>query len=354
MRQRTRTFERLLTQAFLVFLVWLLPLSGWAGVGYLPQALIEGTQVQRWNDSNQTIAVTIKSGSSISGWSPDMIGLVKSAFAEWEQALGGRVHFEYTADPSKTDIMVTWATRSYGTQVGHQQIQYEDNVLTNADITIAMLSPNGQRLSRPELRSVALHEIGHALGIRGHSETAGDIMYPSLQPGVIHLSASDIATIRGLYRLKPDITNPKGVHLMAYRQFSYYTRLGYDAFKRQDYQSAYTYFKKAKFYYPHAMKISYFIGISALNLKKIDEAVAYLEKAAICPCDMQGDSMFLLGSALAMKTAESLKTGNRTEARTQLERSKQLYKAVVASPNTKPDLKRRAKEQLDKLVSIKI
>lgn len=337
-----------------VLCVLLVPLYALASSGYLSNALINGQQVQRWNDTNTTISVTIKPGTGLTGWSPDMIGLVKSAFTEWEKALGSRYRFVYTNDPAQTDIMVTWARRSYGTQVGHQQIQYEGNTLVNADVTIALLAPNGQYLDKVAIRSVAVHEIGHALGIRGHSETPGDIMYPSLQYNVTHLSANDIATIRALYRLKPDITNPKGVHLMMYRQYSYYTRLGYDAFKRKDFKLAFDYFLKAKGYYSHDDKIAYYLGISALNLKKYDDALSHLEKAAIARNEMQMDSMFLLGSAHTMKCSEGVQAGQLAPAKAHLERARQLYQAISVSPKANPDLKKRSNNQLAKLKAIKL
>jgi predicted Zn-dependent protease len=35
--------------------------------------------------------------------------------------------------------------------------------------------------SREEMRAIVLHELGHALGIRGHSLSKGDIMYFEVQ-----------------------------------------------------------------------------------------------------------------------------------------------------------------------------
>jgi predicted Zn-dependent protease len=35
--------------------------------------------------------------------------------------------------------------------------------------------------SKDEMRAIVLHEMGHALGIRGHSSSKGDIMYFQVQ-----------------------------------------------------------------------------------------------------------------------------------------------------------------------------
>lgn len=344
---------RVTTAGFLCLLV-LIGTVAWAASTYLPNALINGRLVQRWNDTNHTIAVTIQAGRGIPGWSSDLIPLVKSAFSEWESAMGGRLRFEYTNDPSKTDILVTWSRRAYGTQVGHQTVRYEGNILTNADITIAMLAPNGQALSKSELRTVALHEVGHALGIRGHSQSADDVMYPSLQPSVVRLSPSDIATMKALYQRKADVTNPKGVHLMAFRQYRYYVNLGIEALGRKDAALALDYLQKAKGYYPNDPNLPYYLGVVSLNMKRYGDAVTYLDKAALISNENQGESMFLLATALSLHGAEAIQKQNKLQGKASLERAKQVYAGVLQSPKTTGMHKKQAKAQLERLKALNL
>ena len=54
-------------------------------------------------------------------------------------------------------------------------------------------------LSKEEIYAVAVHEIGHALGIMGHSSDRNDIMYPNTNNIGIHASARDFNTIREFY-----------------------------------------------------------------------------------------------------------------------------------------------------------
>jgi hypothetical protein len=52
-----------------------------------------------------------------------------------------------------------------------------------------------------EVKHTILQEIGHALGLIGHSDGPGDIMHVPHQYGVTELSVRDVETLTTLYRL---------------------------------------------------------------------------------------------------------------------------------------------------------
>ena len=68
--------------------------------------------------------------------------------------------------------------------------------IVDGDITIALHHRDGDPLDAPQVRAIALHEIGHLLGL-DHTTDASNIMAPRVR--VRELSSADQATIRLIY-----------------------------------------------------------------------------------------------------------------------------------------------------------
>ena len=72
--------------------------------------------------------------------------------------------------------------------------------LGNAQVLVGKHSPDGGKFTDVQLNKIALHEIGHAIGILGHSENINDIMYYSTEmQRQSTLSIKDIETARKIY-----------------------------------------------------------------------------------------------------------------------------------------------------------
>lgn len=317
---------------------------------FIQEALINGKLVQRWNDSTRTIPVTIE---PLRIGHPATVNIVKSAFADWEKALGGRIRFVYTIDPTQSDVVVKWRLKSMGMEVGHQSIRWNNNTLTDADIEISLSDNRGRVLSPMELKYVALHEIGHMLGIKGHSKNPNDIMFPTLQPRSATLSARDIATMRALYQRKPDITNPQGVHLMQYRQFVHFATLGEQAFNRKDYSTAYMQFLKAQRYYPQDSRIPYYVGISAYNVQRFDVAIPNLEKALQQKTNVKSSIEFYLANALMASGSKDISDGQKERGQEKLNQARKYYNNFLKNPDSPADLRKVASSYLSELNSTK-
>ena len=76
--------------------------------------------------------------------------------------------------------------------------------LTTMKMNVALNKPTGAPQSQVILRSVLLHETGHAMGLLGHSPNPNDVMASAYynkagSQAKLQLSASDVATLQALY-----------------------------------------------------------------------------------------------------------------------------------------------------------
>jgi hypothetical protein len=92
---------------------------------------------------------------------------IVAAFAEWQFATGGS--YEYAARPSVTSV--PWrVVRGPGKFLG--QADHFARVITiNSD---GITPPDGQPFRAEAFHHIALHEMGHAGGIRAHAPTMAD------------------------------------------------------------------------------------------------------------------------------------------------------------------------------------
>ena len=133
-------------------------------------------------------------------WTADHRDIVRQALGEWER-LGPGIRFLEVLDTTGADIVIRWIPRFDIDRAGQADLTWDGTGrIKRADIKLAIISPGGRFLSSDKLRAIALHEVGHALGLP-HSATAGDLMFPTADHPV--LTARDTATFQLLYALPP-------------------------------------------------------------------------------------------------------------------------------------------------------
>ncbi len=154
--------------------------------------------VERWADHvDQPIRVWVDSSTVISGPQAAYPTIVRDAFTEWA-SVGLPLRFEFVDSPRGADIRIHW-TSHLDHKTGSTSWRTDRNGwLSNGDITLATHISDGQVLDARGMRAIALHEVGHVLGL-AHSTSAHDIMAPLVQ--VDGLSIVDRKTIKLLYSL---------------------------------------------------------------------------------------------------------------------------------------------------------
>ena len=131
----------------------------------------------------------------------------------WSKVSQGKITFQFVDSPKDADIVMGWTAsmrnmknqnESGETNVDYATTGTERRTLKNpgdishARITFCAVDKNRMAWRRGDFRPVAIHEIGHSLGLMGHSRSYRDIMY-AMKNNVTKPSARDINTLNLLY-----------------------------------------------------------------------------------------------------------------------------------------------------------
>jgi hypothetical protein len=175
--------------------------EGAAGT-YVNELLVQrDSALARWPERRtRPLRVWIQPDTPTSDFSGGFPDIVRAAFEEWT-ATGIPLVFTFVYDSSKADVHVTWIDR-FDEQISGKTLWAHDDDwwIVEANIVLAVHHRGGEPLDSSAVRAIALHEVGHLIGL-DHTQDTANIMTPKVR--VKELSDADGATARLLYQLPP-------------------------------------------------------------------------------------------------------------------------------------------------------
>jgi predicted Zn-dependent protease len=192
--------------------------QGAASEGYYDDLV--RTQASFWPKVRIPLKVYFKDASKVQHYRPAFRDLVLKALGLWCACLGpssssfsSSLNFVVVNNVKEANLVVAFTGDKLQMNSAHEggitQVLPDECGILSAEITFLTVPsrPEVKEMSDETFAHIALHEVGHALGVSGHSQDTGDVMYPSYVPGktLQALSQRDKDTLRAIYAhpLKP-------------------------------------------------------------------------------------------------------------------------------------------------------
>jgi hypothetical protein len=169
---------------------------------YISEILLErDSALARWHDRPYTpLKVWVQAAPDIPDWSEEYVDAVASAFRAWD-SVDLPVRFRVVSDSDEAEVHVTWVDHFDAPISGRTRWSRDNNWwIVGAGITLAVHHQHGEVLDRSAMRAMALHEVGHLLGL-DHTADSESIMAPRVR--VRDLTPMDKRTVKLVYAVRP-------------------------------------------------------------------------------------------------------------------------------------------------------
>lgn len=185
---------------------------------YIHNALM-GNDILRWDIKSFPLKVYFENPDSVPNYYVDSI---EKAMELWSGSTNF-VKFARVNDKNNADIYIRFIDNKKVCDGGqcrfvtaYTEPKVSDKILKQMILTFYKTNPLNKGFSQGEIYNTALHELGHTLGIMGHSDNPEDLMFSmsdsensKYYPYAQSMSKGDLQTLVLLYRLKPTISNGK-------------------------------------------------------------------------------------------------------------------------------------------------
>lgn len=173
---------------------------------------IQKESAARWPKTLLPLKVYIEPGDQVHNYRDTYRQSIITAFNDWTKAANDRLSWRLVNRKSDASIICTWVSKKEELPLHKQREQgvtdYATVTLSKTDerwlqkVVITICTSNifsTRALKTDDVFNVARHEVGHALGLTGHSSSKGDVMYPTMSQKLMPISMRDAGTINHLY-----------------------------------------------------------------------------------------------------------------------------------------------------------
>lgn len=247
---------------------------------------------------------------------------VQSSFEQWQDRTGNLVNFQFVNSPDNAQIVVMFKDKLESTSTkesyiaGYSKPYYQGDNIIKSEIRILSIDPETKKdVTDDFIAFTALHEIGHSLGLKGHSPNPNDVMSASSSDAKSSLSQRDVNTITMFYKLneKAFIARYQGQTDVRLQQALDYVKkspeksVGWsnlaDIYRsKKMYSDAIQNYQKAISIEPDKSESYSLVGATYLEMGDTQNAFSNMKKA----CDMDKSNIFYLYqfAQLCIKTGQ--------------------------------------------------
>lgn len=185
---------------------------------YFAEILTKG-KMQLWPKESLPLRVFIDTGHGIISYRESFRKDLTAALDAWVLSSEGRLGYSLVSDRTKANLICSWTSNladvKHGVASGEQgkaRVSTREKPtgplwIIKADIILLTRSIDEDApISDKEMLKACLHEIGHALGLAGHSSNNRDVMFFAQAPSVSSSpTVRDKATLLRLYGAYPKL-----------------------------------------------------------------------------------------------------------------------------------------------------
>jgi len=170
----------------------------------------EGKNFYGWNLDAMPLKVYIGDGKGVKGYRPNDAIILNNSFAEWTKATEGHITFTRVDNLADANIECIWIDapkdfpQNRGLEAGEAvpMLDSDGYIVSSKLFLLTRERDDKSSVSDLVMHAICLHEIGHTLGLLGHSDVATDVMYFTANGQKVqepHLTQRDVNTLAKLY-----------------------------------------------------------------------------------------------------------------------------------------------------------